>query len=292
MKRILVTGASGFLGWNLCRLFSKNHLVTGSYFSHRPAITSTKNLQLKPIDLTRGNDVFELIRKIRPEAIIHTAAQSNPEICQKNPQESYAINVESSVLLAKISADKGIPYVFTSSDLVFNGKSAPYNETDLLSPLSIYAQQKVEAEQKILSVYPKAAICRMPLMFGNTGNTGKSMMQSLLDALNQGKSINLFSDEYRTPLNAEQATLGIQLALEKVQGIIHLGSTERISRFDLGMLIKKAFKINTGTINATLQQDYQTDTPRPADVSLDISRARSIGFNPPSINDQVKSLVV
>ena len=163
MQKILITGASGFLGWNLCQIARGTWEVHGTYDQHSIKISGVNIHQL---DLTNADLVKAEIKRIAPDAIIHTAAASSPNFCQTNQAQSYQINVVASQLLAKICADTEIPFVFTSTDLVFDGTKPPYIETDLVSPLNIYGEQKVAAEREILIAYPQATICRMPLMFG------------------------------------------------------------------------------------------------------------------------------
>src|SRR5208337_1041423 len=116
-------------------------------------------------DLNRFKEIKEILQKIRPDALIHTAAESNPNFCQLNPVASHGINVEATANLASLCAELRIPFVFTSSDLVFNGLKPPYSENDPVCPLSIYGEQKAKAERAVLERYPRALVCRMALMF-------------------------------------------------------------------------------------------------------------------------------
>ena len=241
MKKLLITGASGFLGWYLCQLANKEWDVYGSYFSHSLEIPGIKLLKL---DLTDFAEVKRVFREIQPAAVIHTAAQSQPNYCQTHVQESLLINVTASLSLAELCADNSIPYVFTSTDLVFDGLKGNYQETDSVNPVNIYGEHKAMAEVEILKRYPQAAICRMPLMFGNATPTATSFLQSFIKTLREGQELKLFTDEFRTPVNGKTAAEGLLLALNKVQGIVHLGGKERISRYDFGRLLVEIFKIN------------------------------------------------
>jgi len=143
MKKLLVTGASGFLGWNMCQLAQQEWEVYGTYFGQPLAIPGVTLLQADLRDFQHLKDLFQ---EIKPAAVIHTAAQSSPNYCQTHPTESYHINVTASSYIAGLSADRQIPCVFTSMDLVFDGRNPPYRETDPVSPISYYGEQKVKAE--------------------------------------------------------------------------------------------------------------------------------------------------
>ncbi len=287
MQKLLVTGASGFLGWNLCQIASTDWEVHGTYSQHPIEIP---DVTLHSIDLTDLESVKRALEKISPDAIIHTAAASQPNFCQINPELSYRINVTASRQLAKICFDAKIPFVFTSTDLVFDGTKAPYRETDSVAPLNIYGEQKVAAEREILAVYPRAGICRMPLMFGMAPPTAMSFIQPWIKSLSAGESLKLFVDEFRTPVSATTAAKGLLLALQVAPGTLNLGGKERLSRYEFGLLLAEVFGFESSLISPIYQKDLQMAAPRAADVSLDISKAIAFGYKVPSIESELESI--
>jgi dTDP-4-dehydrorhamnose reductase len=287
MKKLLVTGASGFLGWNLCQLAKEAWDVYGTYFSKTveiPDVTVVK------ADLRDFQEIKRLFSEIGPAAVIHTAAQSSPNFCQTYPEESHSINVTASCNIAGLSADYGIPCVFTSTDLVFDGLNAPYRETDPVCPVSVYGEQKVMAEQGMRSRYPKVALCRMPLMFGVAPPTATSFIQPFIKILREGKELNLFSDEFRTPVSGVTAAKGLLLALEKVEGLLHLGGKERVSRYDFGRLMVDALQLPQENLKACKQKDVPMAASRPPDVSLNSSKAFALGYEPLSLREELEVL--
>ena len=288
MKRLLITGASGFLGWHICQLAKTEWEVYGTYFSHSLKIPGVKMVK---VNLAEFQELKNIFNDINPTAVIHTAAHSQPNFCQTHPEESYTINVTASCNIAGLCADYAIACAFTSTDLVFDGLNAPYQETDAVSPVSIYGEQKVKAEVGMLERYPHTAVCRMPLMFGIATPTAKSFIQPFLETLQAGKELNLFIDEFRTPASGTTAAKGLLLALEKVQGLIHLGGKERISRYDFGKLLVEVFQITDAKLQGCRQQDVKMAAPRPADVSLDSSKAFALGYKPLSLKEELTALI-
>jgi dTDP-4-dehydrorhamnose reductase len=287
MKTLLVTGASGFLGWNVCQAAqAAGWQVYGTYLAHAVAISGATLLKA---DLTDFQGLQAVFQDIQPDAVIHTAAQSSPNVCQTDPEAAYAINVTASCNLAGLCGDRHIPFAFTSTDLVFDGRDAPYRETDPVNPVNRYGEQKVQAEEGVRSRYPAAAICRMPLMFGYAP-TAPSFIQPFLKILRSGEPLSLFTDEFRTPASGTTAAQGLLLALEQFNGCIHLGGKERISRYEFGRLMVEVFGISNATITACRQADIQMTAPRPADVSLDSSLAFGLGYSPQSIRDELVAL--
>lgn len=287
MKKLLITGISGFLGWNICQL-AREWEVYGTYLSHSLNIPGINTLK---VNLTSFPEIKQIFHEIQPAAVIHTAAQSQPNFCQTHPEESYAINVEASSNIAGLCADYNIKCAFTSTDLVFDGRCAPYSETDAVCPVNLYGEQKVMAETAMLKRYPMTAVCRMPLMFGMATPTATSFMQPFIQTLKEGKELKLFVDEFRTPVSGNTAAKGLLLALEKVNGIIHLGGKERISRYDFGKLLVQVFQLPSTNMKACRQQDVKMAAPRPSDVSLDSSKAFALGYEPLSVKAELETFV-
>lgn len=286
-RRLLVTGASGFLGWNLCKTAVTNYDVHGTFKEH---MCTMSGVTMHHIDCTDHTALSHLFDVVNPEAVIHTAAAADPNYCQTHPEQSASINIASSVALAKLCAQKAIPFVYTSSDLVFDGKNAPYQESDPTCPLSLYGEQKAETEKHILAQCSTAIICRMPLMYGDAPAHAKSFIHPMVAALKSGRELKLFTDEFRTPCSAIDASKGLLLAAEKMpRGIYHLGGPQRLSRYDIGSILAQSLRI-TPKITPCRQKDIQMAAPRAADVSMNSTKATNHGFAPRPMASQLTKL--
>jgi dTDP-4-dehydrorhamnose reductase len=286
--KLLVTGASGFLGWNICQIAKKQWEVFGIVFSHNIEIPGVNILR---VDLTDFKELKRLFQVIRPDAVIHAAAKSDPNYCQTHRDETQKINVDAAISIASLCADFLIPCVFTSTDLVFDGLNPPYREEAPVCPVNFYGEQKVLAEKGMFKCYPNVSICRMALMFGFPGPVAKSFVQPMIKAVREGRELRLFIDEVRTPISVSSAVQGIFLALEKVNGILHLGGVERISRYDFGKLMVDIFNIPNARLLPCRQKDVVTAAPRPPDVSFDSAKASVMGFKPLPLAEELKKLL-
>jgi len=284
MKKLLLTGASGFLGWNLCSIPQNDWKITGIVNSNTIKI---KGVNIIKADLADKKTIDDLFSQIKPDGVLHTAASTVPNYCQEHPQEAYKINVTASELLAQKCAALNIPMVFTSTDLVFDGKKGKYRETDPVSPVNAYGEQKAIAEKKILGIYPNTTICRMPLMIGDPGPVATNYLQDFITNARQGNEQKLFTDEFRSVLGGKSAAHGLFLALNKLKGIFHLGGRERMSRYALGQLIVNIFKISGAKLISTNLKDIQFFAPRSPNVTLDSTKAYKAGFDPMPLNDEL-----
>jgi len=286
--RLLVTGAGGFLGHNVCAAAVEHYEVFGTVLRRASTLRELRTVQTDITDFAALKDCLDAVK---PHGVIHTAAAADPAYCQQHPQESWRINVQAAANLAGLCADRHIALIFTSTDLVFDGLHAPYKETDPVSPVNIYGEHKALAEQNILERHPTAAVCRLPLMFGMRGSELASFLAPLLRLMHEGKQVVLFTDEYRTPVSGATAARGLLLALHnQVRGILHLGGKESISRYDFGTMVARVFAFTGATLLAARQQDVPCAAPRPRDVSLDSSLAYKLGYAPPPLIEELETL--
>lgn len=284
MKKLLITGYTGFLGYHLTRAACSEWLVYGVTRTLKDAPNVTLG---QTCDITNYIELGNFIEDLEPDAIIHAAAAADANYCEQNKELSYAVNVEASKNIAGICADYNIPLVFTSTDLVFDGKKGMYTEEDEKNPLNAYGEQKSIAEEEVLKIYPAATVARLPMMFGYADASKANYLQKFIKQLQDNENAALFHDEYRSVCGARSIAEGI-LQLMGEPGVIHIAGKERLSRYEFGLLAAKAFNLDESLLNRCSQKDVQMAAPRPADVSLDISKALSLGYAPLSVADELQ----
>ncbi len=297
MKKVLITGASGFLGWSLCRLLKNSYQIEGLFYRQNFEMA---DINWHRINLLEEKELKKFIKTIKPDAILHAAAIANPNFCEEHPALSHHINVYATVAIAETCKELGIPLLFTSTDLVFSGSSGNYNEEDFAHPLSKYGEQKLAAEEILQDEFEQTLTCRLPLLFGTGPQYSNNFFSDWLSKMNRAEELNVFSDEYRSALSVEWAANGLKMALDyllnetlpdKVK-LLHLGGPERISRFDLAQLMAKVLKIEHAVIVPILRAEMPMPAPRPEDVSFDSSLSKTIlGFNPPALENQLEAII-
>ncbi|MCH2023516.1 MAG: SDR family oxidoreductase [Saprospiraceae bacterium] len=294
--KVLITGSSGFLGWNFCKKFQNVYNLVGTYFRHQP---KDLNIDLVHINLIETPLISDLILQSKPDVVIHLAAIANSAYCEDHPALSHHVNVYATLALAKATALQKIPMIFASTDLVFNGNAAPYKEDDFCFPLSQYGIQKQMAEESLLTDFEHVIIARFPLMFGFTPIYTHNFFSSSLQKLQEADSINAFTDEFRSMISSEVAGQWIQRLIEYSlstkpgdrERIFHVGGVDYLSRYDFAMKMAEVFKLDTNLIIPTLQKDLNLIPQRPEDVCLNSSLAISVlGYTPIDIDEQLNYL--
>jgi dTDP-4-dehydrorhamnose reductase len=264
MSRVLLTGASGLLGAYLLRHLQGTGADVLAWHGARD------------VDLADAGALTAAFRAARPAVVLHAAALARIADCHRQPERAFQVNAAATAVLAGECARAGARLLLVSTDLVFDGESAPYAETAAPAPLSVYGRSKVAAEQAVLA-HAHHAVARVGLLFGPTLNRRPSFFDDQASALRSGRPVTLFADEWRTPLDLATAARALsELALSGATGLFHLGGPERLSRLEMGRQLAAALGADPGAIVVATRADVPAAEPRPRDVSLDSGRWRGL----------------
>ena len=249
--RILVTGSEGFLG---------RYAVAAVAAAGHDALTTSRSGGDAAVDLAAPGMVAAVIEALRPDLVIHLAAMSRLGACEADPAAAERANAWMSEQLA---TRFGARMLLASTDLVFDGRSAPYPEDATPSPLSIYGASKVEAEERVRAHGGRVA--RLPLLFG-ADERGRGATASVRTGIAASRTMGLFPNEYRTPLHAADAAAALVAAVVDPDGpnVFHLPGPERVSRWELA----QRFCAAQGLPADGLEAVECHDPLRPRDVSL------------------------
>lgn len=271
-RPLWITGARGLIGHWLVRTAPARALAG-------PVVALTR----EDLELTDFPRVREEFRRQAPQLVIHCAALSRSPECQAQPTLARKTNVEATGLLSELSAE--IPFIFFSSDLVFDGRTGNYTESAAVNPLSIYAETKVAAEQLVLA-NPKHTVVRTSLNCGESISGERGFDEQLCAAWRSGKTLRLFTDEFRSPIPAEATARAVwELVAQNQPGLYHLAGTERLSRFQIGQLVAARHPELNPRIQPASLKEY-TGAPRPPDTSLNCARIQTLlSFQLPGLSE-------
>ncbi len=258
----VISGAGGLIGDYLvrvARLCAPDWMVIG--------------LTRPQLDLTDHAAVRAAWRELRPDLMIHCAALSKPQPCQDNPDLARGVNVEATALLADLAVH--IPFIFLSTDQVFDGHRGGYDEAAAVNPITVYAQSKVAAERVVLA-NPRHTVVRTSLNAGISPTGDRAFNEEMRRAWQENRTLRLFTDEFRCPIPATVTARAIwELALSHQPGLYHLAGAERLSRWQLGRLFATRWphlnpKLEPGSI-----RDYE-GPPRQPDLSVSCAKLQRL----------------
>jgi dTDP-4-dehydrorhamnose reductase len=271
--RLLITGASGQLGAYLLWQLRGTPSVTAWSGARRGELWG---FPLRGVDLGDRDAVAEAFAQARPDAIIHAGARAKVADCYRDPATAQRVNAGGTAALAELADASRARLVLVSTDLVFDGEGAPYQENDAPSPLSVYGRTKAAAEEAVRGV-PRGLVARVSLLYGPSRSGRPSFFDEQVAALQQGRPLTLFHDEWRTPLDlATAARALLQLASSEVSGVLHIGGPERLSRLEMGQRLARFLGVAGENIVSVGRSDVPGTEPRPRDTSLDSSRWRGL----------------
>ena len=256
-----ITGANGLIG---------NYLVqTAPKFAPSWRVHALTRTQLDLLDFDAVRREFQ---KDQPQLLIHCAAMTGIADVQANPTLAHRINVEVTKLLTELAA--GIPFVFFSSDLVFDGRKGNYVETDAVNPVHVYGETKAATEQIVLK-NPRHLVVRTSINGGISRAGSRGFNEQLWLAWKTGQKMKLFTDEFRCPVFAGETARAVwELTTQNCTGLFHVAGAERLSRWQIGRLLAGRWPELRANIEPGSARDFP-GPPRAPDTSLNISKAQN-----------------
>ena len=286
--RILITGASGRLGRYLIDAAMESGHEWTAWSGPRTGMPGS-DVPLRPVDITDREALECALDTANPDVVLHAAAISTPAEVVADMALAWAVNVEATAGIANWCARHNRRLVTVSTDQVFDGANGWYKEDDQPCPVAMYGRTKRAAELAG-SLTPDCLVVRLSLLFGFSRSSRIGFFDSAVAALRAGKPQMFFIDEFRTPLDfSTAANTLLRLSLSPVNGIVHLGGSERMSRFELMTRVAPSLGLDQSLVGANLISDAAGTEPRARDLSLDCSHLREVfpGFRAPRVEEAI-----
>jgi dTDP-4-dehydrorhamnose reductase len=277
--KIIITGCAGMLGSELYPvLLEKGHAL---YASDIRFIGET----IEYLDVRDNEQVSAYCRKLNPEIIIHLAAETNLELCEKDTKLAYLTNTIGTRNVAWICRELDIPMVYISSVGVFDGtKEVPYDENDIPNPINVYGRTKWAGETIVDAVLRNHFIIRAGWMIGGAEREKKFVSLIIQQLRDNKQRIQVVTDKYGTPTNARDFSQGISSLIETNHyGVYHLSSGGNVSRFQVAKKILEILgRADVELVGITSSSDYIKNNfpaPRPRSEAMTSVRTAVLGLN-------------
>lgn len=290
MMKAIVTGASGLVGHAVAEAMAERGFEVTALYHNRKAKWSPKIEDLC-VNLSQTEACDRLILDRFPDIIVNAAAASSPAAVDKDANLAEKLNVALPRRLAELANHVGARIIHFSTDMVFDGSSAPYRSTDMPCPGSLYGQLKLMAEREVLAKGgTHATVLRIPIVTGDSPSGNRSLHEKLFQEWAAGRRVKLFTDEIRQPISA--VALG-ELVTELCQrpnlhGLFHWAGEDVMSRYEIGKRICQHFELPEDLIEAA-----ESPGGRPSDLRMELHPLLGkVRVRPPSFNEQLTGMNV
>ena len=213
--------------------------------------------------------------------------------CEKNQEACWTANVKSVENLIRASREVKAHLVHVSTDFIFDGTHGPLDETAKPGPVNFYGKSKLAAEELLIGSDIDWCILRTVLVYGITHDMSRSnIVLWVKNSLEQGKTIQVVNDQWRTPTLAEDLAMGCYLAAKKkAKGVYHISGKDFLTPFDIAIQTAEYFKLDKSLIKPTDSTQFKQPAKRPAKTGFIIDKARKdLGYEPHSFRDGIEVL--
>lgn len=273
-QRVVVTGAAGQLGSYLrAQLARTGATVVG--LGSRP----DEGID-RVVDISDPDAVREAFHEVAADVVIHAAAYTDVDGCERDPDRAYAVNGDGARYVAEAAKERGAYLLAVGTDFVFAGDGgAPYAENASTRPISVYGASKLAGEQAVLATNPAFAVARTAWVYGGRG---KHFPRTVLTVLRDRGAMEVVDDEAGCPTFADDlAAALIALAAARGAGPFHLTNDGRTTRYDLAQAVASAAGLDPSAVRPTSTAAFLAKYPlpakRPGDSALANKRAAALG---------------
>lgn len=290
-KRILIIGSNGMLGQRLVEFFSSLTDVELMCSSNEDA-SLTPNVQYSQVDITKKNDLKELILGFFPDFVINTAAYTNVDKAETEREMAWKVNVVGVGNIALYSWTIDAHLIHISTDYIFDGKNGPYSENDKPNPIGYYGRSKLASENSIRSSGVRFTILRTNVLYGPAKYSRPDFVKWVISSLRDKKEIRIVTDQINNPTYIDDLVSGIQKICEtQKEGVYNLGGQELLSRFDFTLRIAKFFGLDSNLVKPILTQELNQPAARPLNSGIiNLKAETELNYKPRSIEESLAQM--
>jgi dTDP-4-dehydrorhamnose reductase len=284
--KVLITGSNGLLGQHLIPVFLQDSRYTVIATGRGPnRLPAQEGYIYEATNLRDATSVQHLLEKHKPDVLIHAAAMTQVDDCERNKDACWDVNVSATRYLIQAAEKTNTFFLFLSTDFVFDGLQGPYGEEDAVNPLSYYGASKVAAERLVKNSKLAWAIVRTVLVYGVAADPKRSnIITWVKNNLEQGKKLKVVTDQWRTPTLVQDLAAGCKLVADKkATGIYHISGNETLTPYEMAVQTAGYFKLNPQMLEQVDAKTFTQPAKRPAKTGFVIDKAvKDLGYKPHS----------
>src|SRR5688572_8242427 len=291
--KILVTGSNGLLGQKLTELLENDKTVELIATAAKPSALPISGGKFSLLDITDAAAVDRLVDEVQPDIIINAAAMTQVDHCEVQREACWKANVSAVENLVKAAKRNNVHLVHVSTDFIFDGTKELLDENAAPGPVNFYGDSKLAGEKVILESDISWSILRTVLVFGITKDMSRSnIVLWVKKSLEQGKTIQVVNNQWRTPTLAEDLAMGCYLAAKKkARGIFNISGKDYLSAYDIAIRTAEFFKLDKSLIKETDSTKFTQPARRPLRTGFEIDKARKeLGYEPRSFEEGLEVL--
>jgi len=285
-KRVLIVGSNGLLGQKVTDLLLRGSAYTVSLASKaEKPIREVGATQYMPMDITSRTDVKHVIFLCEPDVIINAAAMTNVDVCEKERELAWRINVGGVQNIIEAARKNDAEIIHISTDYVFSGKAGPYEENEQPDPLNYYGRSKLASENELRASGLSHCIIRTMVLYGYAQGVKSNFALWLIQNLEKKLAVRVVNDQYGNPTLADDLAHGIMSALELGRGgIYNIAGREIISRHEFAVRLAEVFGFDSALIIPVKTSELRRSASRPLKSGLITLKAEvELGIKPSTV---------
>ena len=283
--KILITGANGLLGQKLVSLIAPQaeyNLIATSRDNDK-IFYDLPMYRYRSLDVTHQEEVDRVIGQEKPDVIIHGAALTKVDYCERHQEVCRRVNVEAVDYVVQAAKRHNCFLIHLSTDFIFSGNKRLLREDEAPGPVNYYGKSKLESEQLVINSGIDYAIVRTAIVYGVVPHLSRSnIILWVKNSMSKGKTIHVVNDQYRTPTLAEDLAMGcFLLAQQRATGVFNISGEELLTPYEMAQMTADYFGFDKDLVVLTDSTKFKQPAKRPLETGFNIEKAKSqLGYQP------------
>lgn len=284
MTECIGTGLSGLVGSRVVEILSSRY-----HFADLSLETG--------VDITRYADVQRKLTASNSSLVIHFAAKTDVDSCEKDRQfgqesQTWKINVEATANIAQTCSRLGKRLIYISTDFVFDDSKDAFSESDEPNPRNFYGVTKYEGEKRVQMLGEIGTIVRISFPYRSFYPRKLDLVRAILTKLQRGEELNAITDQYIVPTFIDDIAVAIDILIrDECSGIYHVCGSQEITPFDLALAIAQEFSCDPRLVKKTTRSEYfKNRAYRPFKTTMKNDKIQSLGIKMHSVIEGLKEM--